>query len=171
MRPVRHVVLVGLMGVGKTAVGQRLAGRLGWPWHDSDVEIEVATGLTVRQLRDRDGVEAMHDLEAADLLAALGTPGPSVISAAASVIERSACRRALAAPDLAVVWLRASPMVLAARFSSADHRPAYGPSPRVFLERQAAIREPLFVSLDPTVIDVDGIDPDEVVARVIAALG
>ncbi len=69
--PVRHVVLVGLMGAGKTTVGRRLAARLGWPWHDSDADIEAATGLTVRDLRERDGVEAMHDLEAAQLLHAL----------------------------------------------------------------------------------------------------
>ena len=73
--PLRHVVLVGLMGAGKTTVGRRLAARLGWPWHDSDADIEAATGMTVRELRDRDGVDAMHDLEAAQLLQALAEPG------------------------------------------------------------------------------------------------
>jgi hypothetical protein len=67
--------------------------------------------------------------------------------------------------------LRASPSVLAGRFASADHRPAYGPSPIDFLEQQAAIREPLFAALDPIAIDVDAIDLDEVVARAMAALG
>jgi shikimate kinase len=97
------------MGAGKTTVGRRLAARLGWPWHDSDAEIEAATGLTVRQLHDRDGVEAMHALEAAQLLRELGESGSSVVSAAASIIEDEACRLALAAPDVAVVWLRATP--------------------------------------------------------------
>jgi shikimate kinase len=165
------VVLVGLMGAGKTAVGRRLATRLEWPWHDSDAEIEAATGLTVRQLRDRDGVEAMHDLEAAQLLHALADPGPSVISAAASVIDAKGCRSALAARDLAVIWLRASPTVLAARFPAEDHRPAFGASPRAFLEEQAARREPLLRALDPIVIDVDRIDPDEAAARAIEGLG
>ena len=52
----RHIVLVGLMGAGKTTVGRRLAARLGWPWHDSDAEITASTGLTVRELsaRERD---------------------------------------------------------------------------------------------------------------------
>jgi shikimate kinase len=158
------------MGAGKTTVGRRLSTRLGWSWHDSDAEIEAATGLTVRELRDRDGVEAMHDLEAAQLLRALADPGPSVISAAASVVDSEPCRVALAGPDLAVVWLRGSVGVLATRFPAGDHRPAYGASPRAFLEEQATRREPLLQALDPIVIDVDDIDPDQAVARAIEAL-
>src|SRR6266540_1449750 len=99
----RHVVVVGLMGAGKSAVGRRVAQQLGWPWRDSDREIEAATGLTVRQLRDRDGVDAMHALESRQLLDALEEPGPSVISAAASTIEVPECRAALTAPQVAVV--------------------------------------------------------------------
>jgi shikimate kinase len=170
-RPLRHVVLVGLMGAGKTTVGRRLAAGLGWPWQDSDAQIEAATGLTVRELRERDGVEAMHDLEAAQLLHALAEPGPTVISAAASVVDAESCRSAMTAEGVAVIWLRGSPAVLATRFPAGDHRPAYGPSPRVFLEQQAERREPLFRTLEPIVIDVDGIDPDTAVARAIEALG
>jgi shikimate kinase len=169
--PLRHVVLVGLMGAGKSTVGRRLAAELGWSWHDSDVDIEAATGLTVRALRDRDGVDAMHDLEAAQLLRALEQPGPSVISAAASVTDYGTCRAALSGPGLAVVWLRGSPEVLAERFATADHRPAYGRSPRAFLARQAQRREPLLRTLDPIVIDIDDIDPDEAVVQVVQALG
>jgi shikimate kinase len=169
--PIRHVVLVGLMGAGKTTVGRGLAARLGWPWHDSDADIEAATGLSVRELRDRDGADAMHDLEAAQLLHALADPGPSVISAAASVVDSESCRVALAAPDLAIVWLRSSPDVLAIRFAAGGHRPAYGASPRAFLQHQAERREPLFRALDPVVIDVDLIDPEQVVARALDALG
>ena len=170
-RPIRHVVLVGLMGAGKTEVGRRVAAQLGWPWRDSDADIEAATGLTVRELRDRDGVDAMHDLEAAQLLRALAEPGPSVISAAASVVDLETCRVALAAPDLAIVWLRGSPDVLAARFPTGDHRPAYGASPGIFLEQQAERRHPLLEALDPVVIDVDDIAPDEAAARAIESIG
>lgn len=167
----RHVVVVGLMGAGKSAIGRRLAARLGWPWHDSDHDIEAATGLTVRELRDRDGVDAMHALEARQLRAALAEPGPSVISAAASTVEVPECRAAMTAPDVAVVWLRATPEVLARRFASADrHRPEFGASPEAFLAEQAARREPLLASLDPIVVDVDAIDPDEAAARAMEAL-
>jgi shikimate kinase len=169
-RPLRHVVLVGLMGAGKSTVGRGLAAGLGWRWQDSDAQIEAATGLTARELRDRDGVDAMHDLEAAQLLHALAEPGPSVISAAASVVDAETCRTALIAPGIAVIWLRGSPAVLATRVSAGDHRPAYGPSPRVFLEQQAERRGPRFWALDPIVIDVDAADPETIVARAIEAL-
>jgi shikimate kinase len=170
-KPIRHVVLVGLMGSGKTTVGGRLATALGWPWHDSDAEIEAATGLTVREIRDQDGVDAMHGLEAAQLLQALADPGQSVISAAASVVDSELCRAALSAPDVAVIWLRASPDVLAGRFPAEQHRPRFGATPREFLEQQAKRREPLIDELDPIVIDVDELDPDEAVARVLDVLG
>lgn len=168
----RHVVVVGLMGAGKSAVGRRLATRLGWPWRDSDGDIQEATGLTVRELRDRDGVEAMHALEANHLQDALAAPGPSVVSAAASTVDVPDCRAAMTAPDVAVVWLRATPRVLAQRFASLDHhRPEFGASPETFLADQANRREPLLASLDPIVVDVDAIDPDQATALAIGALG
>ena len=168
----RHVVLVGLMGSGKTVVGRRLAALLERPWRDSDREIEAATGLTVRALRDRDGVEPMHALEARQLLDALAASEPSVISAAASTIEVPECRAALTAPGVGVVWLRAGPATLAKRFAAKDqHRPEFGSSPEVFLAEQAERRNPLFASLNPVVIDVDRIRPNEAAARALEALG
>ena len=167
----RHVVLVGLMGSGKTSVGRRLAAQLGWPYRDSDKDIEAATGLTARELSDRDGVEAMHALAARLLLDALADPDPSVVSAAASTVEVPECRAAMRAPDVAVVWLRAAPEVLAKRFAARDrHRPEFGASPEAFLTEQAERRHPLFASLDPMVIDIDRIRPNEAAAQALAAL-
>ena len=159
------------MGAGKSEVGRRLATRLGRPWRDSDRDIEAKTGLTVRELRERDGVDAMHALEAEHLLDMLADPEPSVISAAASTVEVPACREALAAHDVRTVWLRATPEVLARRFASRDHhRPEFGDSPLQFLTEQAGRRDPLFASLDPVAIDVDAIRPREAVTRALEAL-
>jgi len=165
-----HIVILGLMGAGKTTVGRLLAERLDWSWRDSDIDIETATGLTVRELRDHDGVAAMHGHEFTQLLDALATTGPSVISAAASVVDDPACRTALTDAGVVVIWLRAHPALLAERFAAGPPRPAYGDIPEVFLADQAARREPLLTQIGAHVIDVDDLTPDEVVARAMKLL-
>lgn len=137
-----HIVLVGLMGSGKTTVGAALAAVLDVPHRDSDSDIERETGLTGRQHAARDGIDALHALEAHLLLMALEQPGPSVISPAASIIDDPACRAALRDPRHLVVWLDASPAALAARLKPDDHRPAIGPDMGEVLERQTTERTP-----------------------------
>ena len=110
--------------------------------------------------------------ESAQLLEALAAPEPSVISAAASVVDSPAGRAAMTGPGVAVSGCTPSPALLATRFASPDeHRPAYGPSVEAFLADQAARREPSPPSIGAHVIDVDGLTPDEEVARAIDALG
>ena len=172
MGAIDHVVITGLMGAGKTTIGRELSEHLGWTWRDSDADIEAATGRTVRELRDEEGVDAMHAREYAQLREALAGPPPNVISAAASVIDDPASRAAMTRPGVAVVWLRAQPELLAQRFEAEDdHRPAYGDSPERFFVEQAARREPLLPEVDAHVIDVDGLTPETIVARIVATLG
>lgn len=167
----RHVVMLGLMGSGKSTVGRRVAERLGWPFFDSDKDIQAATGLTVRELMERDGADAMHALEAEQILRRLAERGPSVIGAAASTIEVAEVRAALERPDVMPVWLRANPAMLARRFETKDqHRPEFGDSPLAFLTEQANRRHPLFESIDPIAIDVDRTRPPEVARRAVEAI-
>jgi shikimate kinase len=168
--PVTHVVVMGLMGSGKTTVGRELAARLGWPLRDSDPEIEAATGRTVRELRDEIGVEAMHAIEARQLLDALAAPGPVVTCPAASVVDVDACLEALRGPGIAVVFLTAEPAVAAARFGSGEHRPWYGSDPEEFLARQAAARYVRFRSLDPIELATDDRSPSDLAEAALAEL-
>ena len=137
-----HIVLLGLMGSGKTTVGARLAEALGVPLRDSDADIERDTGMTGRQHAARDGIDALHALEARHLLDSLEKPDASVISAAASTLDDPVNRSALRDPRYLVVWLDASPAALATRLKPDDHRPAIGPDMAEVLERQATERSP-----------------------------
>jgi shikimate kinase len=171
MRSFDHVVITGLMASGKSTTGRRLAERLGWPWRDSDVEIQADTGKTVRELRDIEGVDAMHEREHAELIRALDDPRPNVISAAASVIDDERCRAAMTRPGVVTIWLHGSPELLAQRFHSPDdHRPTYGDSPEEFLAEQIARREPLVREIGAIMVNVDGLTRDEVLEHVVQAL-
>ena len=109
----------------------------------------------------------MHAREHAQLLDALAAPGPNVISAAASVIDDPACRAAMTEPDVAVVWLHASPEILADRFASADeHRPAYGDVARGVPGRAGGpARAAAELASARSIVDVDEPAPDDAVAR------
>ena len=155
---VRHVVIVGLMGVGKSSVGRRLALRLGWRFVDSDATIAEQTGETARSIAAERSIDELHALEARTLLDALGDPGPSVVGAAASTIEDDACRAAMGEPDVFVAWLRAPVRLLAERVTRAGHRPLVDDSSsrsRIeVLTEQARKRDPLFQSMADFFVDV-----------------
>ena len=168
--PIHHLVLVGLMGTGKTTTGRILAARLGWPLRDSDAEIEALTGRSVRELRDEVGTDPMHDLEAQALLRAVADAGPDVVCAAASVVDREDCLEALRGDGVAVAWLTVSPEIGARRFTSGAHRPWYGEDPATFLARQAREREPAFQSVDPVIVSTDHREPGAVADAIVAGL-
>lgn len=116
----RHLVVVGMMGSGKTTLGSGLAERLRRPLLDSDAEIERDRGSTGAEIAEREGVESLHALEREVLLRALRTPSPAVVTAAASVVGDERCRCALDAAI--VVWLDAPVDALAERVASGAHR-------------------------------------------------
>lgn len=155
-----HIVLVGLMGSGKTTVGAALAAALGVPHRDSDADIEREHGLTGRVVAARDGIDALHALEARHLQDALDRPGTTVISAAASTLDDPDCRAAMRDPRHLVVWLDASPAALAARLRPDDalrddHRPDLGDDLAKVLQahagkRRDALRDVADLTLDAT---------------------
>lgn len=162
----RHVVLLGLMGAGKTSVGRRVAERLGRQLIDGDAVLEDRTGgLTAAQVAEAEGLDALHTLEAEIAMEALASSTPAVIGPAASVIELDVLRDALAGH--LVVWLTGSPEHLAQKAVEKDHRPLLDEGDPVQLFRdQLAVREPLIVDLADLVIDVETMSEDDQVDAV-----
>jgi shikimate kinase len=152
--PVPHVVLVGLMGSGKTSVGRLLARRLGRPLVDNDEELERRTGLRAADVAERDGVGALHELEAEILLDALESAVASIVVAAASVADDDRSMRVLRSPAVEVVWLRGATDTLAARASGSSHRPLDRDA-EALLAEQAARRDPRYATVASHVVDVE----------------
>jgi shikimate kinase len=169
--PHQHIVLIGLMGTGKTTVGRLLAAKLGLPLADSDSEIEAREGVTVRELQERFGAPWLHRLEATILLEALARAQPSVIAAAASTIDDERCREALRGPGVVAVWLEAKLATLVARYDSDPHRPRYGEGTAAALTRQLAARGEHFAQTATVAIEVDGLEPEAVLEALDAAIG
>lgn len=163
----QHLVLVGLMGSGKTTVARLAADRLGRRVIDSDVVIERSTGRTVRQIFADDGEEAFRTLETAALLDALASPEPAVIAAAGGVVLREENRAALKAANARVVWLCATPEVLLQRVMSGAHRPLLDDDPAGTLQRMHATREALYREVADAIVLVDNRSPADVLEAVL----
>lgn len=161
---VDHIVLVGPMGVGKTTVGAEVARRLGRPLRDSDGDFR-ASDRNARELAERQGVEALHRLEADLLLDALASPTPAVIAAAASVVEDPRVIEALRGQ--LVVWLTAPPELLVGRLASADHRRDLGTDPAAALARLAAERDPGYRAVADATLDVGGQSPEQLAGAIV----
>ena len=161
-----HLVLVGLMGTGKTTVGTRVAERLGRPFVDSDEQIEARTGRTVREIFESDGEDAFRRLETEALYAALACAEPSVIAGAGGVVLRPENRDAL--QPATVVWLRADPELLVERVDTGSHRPLLRDDPLGVLRQMARDRSGLYDEVSDAVVDIDRLSVDEVVERVLA---
>jgi len=124
---VRHVVLLGLVGTGKTSIGTRLAHDLQRPFSDSDTQLQHDGAGTAAQRAERVGLDALHELEHRMLLESLDSTTAVVIAAAASVLDDPDLTMHLT--DHLVVGLVASEATMRARFRSSGHRPALGPDP------------------------------------------
>ncbi|MBT8166301.1 MAG: AAA family ATPase [Acidimicrobiia bacterium] len=166
----RPIVLVGLMGVGKTTVGRALAESIGYRFIDNDAGIEAEYDATGAELAERLGVDGLHRLEAAQLANALGSFGaePIVIAAAASVVEDEASRSLL--DDHPVVWLDASPAYLADRLGRDHHRRSLGPDPQDALSRQSEERRGPFAAIADVTVAVEGRSRQSIVEEIVHRL-
>jgi shikimate kinase len=163
----RHVVLVGLMGSGKSSIGVPLAERLGVPYVDNDQELERRTGRDAREIATADGPDALHHAEAASFVATLARDRPAVMSAPASVVLDPDVRHRLR--DQFVVWLDTDVDALARRLEKKSHRPEIGGTPREYLARQHRERAPLYREVASCVVQRRGDEPKGPIVERIAS--
>lgn len=151
--PARHVVLIGLMGVGKSTVGRRLAKELERPFADVDEQVELAAGRAIPAIFRLDGEEAFRRLETEVLADLVGRVDPLVIAAGGGAVTRPE-NRALLPGRTTVVWLRA-PAAFLARRTDPSHRPLLAVDPAGTLARLQAERGPLYAEVADLVVDVE----------------
>jgi len=163
----QHLVLVGMMAVGKTTVSRIVGERLGRRVIDSDQVIEAQTGRTVREIFVTDGEPAFRALETAALLDALAQPEPVVIAAAGGVVLSAANRKALLDAPAKVVWLCADPATLVDRVRSGGHRPLLDGDPQGTLQQMYTDRAELYREVADAIVSVDNRSVSEVVEAVL----
>jgi shikimate kinase len=171
--PARHVVLVGMMGSGKTTVGRRVAKRLDRPFLDADLELEARTGRSVREWFAAEGEDGFRRAESELLVELLAEPQPSVIAAGGGVVVRAENRAALAGPF--VVFLDGDPAFLAGRVAQKEHRPLIDDDVAGTIERLHAERAAWYLQVADEVVAVTPVhrsseSPKRDLADLIAAL-
>jgi shikimate kinase len=164
-----RILLVGMMGVGKSTVGLALARRLGWVYLDSDEQVMLRTGRTVPELFAERGEAAFRSEEKRALDDAVASDRPAVVSVAGGAVLDPDNRSAIRTGG-SVVWLRAEVATLAARVGAGEGRPLLGDDPAAALARLYEDRRPLYAELADLVVDVDDVTPDQIVDRIVGAL-
>ena len=167
-RPSRSVVLVGLMGAGKTSIGRRLAQRLGLAFVDSDHEIETAAGCTIETIFEMYGEKAFRDCERRVIGRLLEEPVQVVATGGGAFVDAET-RAQVKARGLSV-WLRADLDLLLHRVARRANRPLLKRGdPREILAGLMAQRYPLYAEAAITV-DTRDAPPDVTVDAVLAGL-
>jgi shikimate kinase len=167
-RPARPVVLVGLMGAGKTAIGRRLAQRLGLSFVDSDHEIETAAGCTIEAIFAMYGEKAFRDCERRVICRLLEEPAQIVATGGGAFMDPET-RARVKAQGLSV-WLRADLDLLVHRTSRRANRPILKRGdPREILAKLMEVRYPIYAEAD-IVVDTRDAPPDVTVDAVLDAI-
>lgn len=159
----RSLVLVGLMGAGKTSIGKRLAQRLTVPFIDADAEIESAAGCTIDEIFTRHGEQAFRDGERKVIARLLASPDPCVLATGGGAFMDPETRARIKESGLSV-WLRADLDVLLRRVRKRGNRPLLrNGDPQEVLRRLIDTRYPVYGQADLVVDSVDG--PHEAVVE------
>ena len=164
----RSIVLVGLMGAGKSCIGRRLAARLSLPFTDADSEIEAAAGCSIEDIFEHHGEAAFRDGERRVIQRLLAGP-VQVVSTGGGAFMDARTRAEIRARGLSV-WLRADLDLLLKRTSRRNNRPLLKRGdPRAILDGLIRERYPVYAEADVVVDSVDG-PPEVTVGRVAEAV-
>jgi len=165
----RSVVLIGMMGVGKSSIGRRLATRLTVPFVDADTEIEKAAGMSISDIFARHG-EADFRSGEARVIARLLDSGPQVLATGGGAFVNEGTRAAIKAKGISI-WLSADFEVLLRRISKRkNERPMLQTdNPDETLRHLLKLREPTYALADLTVQSREG-PHDAIVAEIVSAL-
>jgi len=167
----QHLVLVGLMGAGKSTVGARCAERLGRAFVDVDDVVEVNAGRPVAEIFAIDGEPVFRALERAAVADVCASPAPLVIACGGGAMGDADNRRQVRAHGC-VIWLTADPDTLAARVGAGTARAqrpllAGDAAPAVTLERLASMRAAAYEAAAHATVDTASRTIDEVAGAVL----
>lgn len=169
----RTIALVGLMGVGKSSVGRRLANALSLPFRDADTEVEAAAGRSVSDIFSELGEPAFREGERRVIARLLEQP-PHVLATGGGAFANPETRKLIQSKALSV-WLKADLEVLARRVGRKDTRPLLvGRDPLEVLRELAEVRYPAYAEADVTVETGDSahhVTVDQVIRALIAHVG
>ena len=165
----RSIVLIGMMGVGKSSIGRRLGARLGIPFIDADAEIEKAAGMSIADIFARHGEAAFRSGEAR-VIARLLNGGPQVLATGGGAVMNSATRALIQARGVSI-WLSAEFELLLRRISKrkAERPMLQTADPAATLRELLAAREPVYARADLTVRSRE-VPHDAVVAEIVKRL-
>ena len=146
----RLIVLVGMMGAGKSTIGRRLAARLGLPFLDADSEIEAAAGMSIPDIFEAHGEPQFRDGEAR-VIARLLESGPAVLATGGGAFMREETRNRVGAKAISI-WLKADADIIMRRVRRRADRPLLQtPDPEATLGRLISEREPVYQHADLTI--------------------
>ncbi len=165
----RSIVLVGMMGAGKSSIGRRVATRLAIPFVDADAEIELAADMTIAEIFAVHG-EPYFRAGEARVIARLLDRGPQVLATGGGAFMNAQTRAALQEKAVSV-WLKADLEVLTRRLRRRNDRPLLKTEdPVATLTNLLQMRDPIYATADVTVLSRD-VTHDVIVDEIVAAVG